>query len=50
MASMKRTDLDKHQGKKLVGAISSPPADWDAWLKQTAADLQAEVEKLKAKG
>lgn len=36
--------------KKLVGAISSPPADWDAWLKQTATDLQAEVEKLKAKG
>lgn len=36
--------------KMLTGAISSPPADWDAWLAETAASLQAEVEKLKAKG
>ena len=36
--------------KMLIGAISNPPADWDAWLQQTATALQAEVEKLKAKG
>lgn len=36
--------------KMLIGAISNPPADWDAWLQETATALQAEVEKLKAKG
>lgn len=36
--------------KMLIGAISSPPADWDAWLQESATALQAEVEKLKTKG
>lgn len=36
--------------RKLIGAVSAPPADWNAWLKATADELRAEVTKLKAKG
>ncbi len=35
--------------KQLIGAITSPPKDWDAWVKQTAEGLRAEVKKLQAK-
>ena len=33
--------------KLLMAAISNPPADWDAWMKDTAAKLRAELELLK---
>jgi ABC-type glycerol-3-phosphate transport system substrate-binding protein len=36
--------------KMLIGAISDPPADWDAWIKDTATKLRAELVSLKAKG
>jgi ABC-type glycerol-3-phosphate transport system substrate-binding protein len=36
--------------KILIGAVSNPPADWNAWIKDTASQLEAEVEKLKSKG
>jgi ABC-type glycerol-3-phosphate transport system substrate-binding protein len=34
----------------LIAAVSSPPADWNAWIKETADKLRAEVATLKAKG
>jgi ABC-type glycerol-3-phosphate transport system substrate-binding protein len=33
--------------KLLVAAINSPPSDWNAWVKTTAAQLQEEVARLK---
>ena len=36
--------------KLLVAAISNPPADWDAWMKETASKLRAEKQALIAKG
>jgi ABC-type glycerol-3-phosphate transport system substrate-binding protein len=36
--------------KLLVAAISDPPADWDAWIKQTADKLRAEKQALISKG
>jgi ABC-type glycerol-3-phosphate transport system substrate-binding protein len=34
----------------LIGAVSNPPSDWDAWIKDTAGKLRQEVVALKAKG
>jgi hypothetical protein len=31
----------------LIGAISNPPADWDAWMKDTTAKLGEELATLK---
>lgn len=36
--------------KQLVGAINSPPKDWNAWIKTTADGLRKEQAALKAKG
>ena len=33
--------------KMLMAAITNPPADWDAWMKDTATKLRAELETLK---
>jgi multiple sugar transport system substrate-binding protein len=33
--------------KMLIGAISNPPADWDAWMKDTTGKLGAELATLK---
>lgn len=35
---------------EMSGAIASPPADWNAWLSETADKMQSEVDKLKAGG
>jgi multiple sugar transport system substrate-binding protein len=34
----------------LIAAINDPPKDWDAWIKDTAAKLRAQVATLKAMG
>jgi hypothetical protein len=34
----------------LIQAVSSPPKDWDAWIKATATKLREEAATLKAKG
>jgi len=36
--------------KLLVAAIADLPADWDAWIKETAAKLRAEKQSLISKG
>jgi multiple sugar transport system substrate-binding protein len=33
--------------KMLVAAISNPPSDWDAWMKDTAAKLRTDLDSLK---
>ena len=34
----------------LIAAVSSPPADWNAWIKDTADKMRQEAAALKAKG
>jgi len=36
--------------RMMIAAISNPPSDWDAWIKQTATDLRRDLVELKAKG
>ena len=36
--------------KKLLAAIASPPADWQAFIRQTAAEMRVEAKALAAKG
>ena len=33
----------------LIGAVNSPPADWDVWIKATADKLRADLVTLKSK-
>ena len=35
--------------KKLMAAIANPPADWNAFIKQTAAEMRTEAKALAAK-
>jgi multiple sugar transport system substrate-binding protein len=35
--------------KKLIGAISNPPQDWNAWIAETADAMREEVARLKQK-
>jgi hypothetical protein len=35
--------------KKLMAAIANPPADWQAFIKQIAAELRAEAKALATK-
>lgn len=51
MASMKRTDLEKHQGKKLVGAMKREPQSDRYGAKAGAVgDRREQREKEKAAG
>ena len=34
----------------MVAAISNPPADWNSWIKDTAAKLRQEQASLAGKG
>jgi len=34
----------------LIAAVSNPPSDWNAWIKDTADKMRQEVATLKAKG
>jgi len=43
-------ELQEAYYKKLIGAVSNPPKDWDAFIKQTATELRAEVDRLQKKG
>jgi hypothetical protein len=36
--------------KKLMAAIASPPPDWQAFIRQTAAEMRVEAKALAAKG
>lgn len=40
-------ELEADFHRRLLDAISNPPADWDAFIAQTAEDLRAEVDRLK---
>jgi len=39
--------LQESYYRMLIGAVNNPPADWDAWIKQTAEKLRAEAVVLK---
>ena len=41
--------LQESYYRLLIGAVSAPPADWDAWIKTTADKLRAEQATLKSK-
>ncbi|MFV0335103.1 MAG: ABC transporter substrate-binding protein [Tropicimonas sp.] len=40
-------ELEADFHRRLLDAISNPPADWDAFIAQTAEELRAEVDRLK---
>lgn len=42
-------ELREFYYRKLIGAVSSPPADWDAFIAETADELRAEAQRLKQK-
>jgi len=42
--------LEAEYYKMLIAAVSNPPSDWDAWIKDTATKLRADLVNLKAKG
>ncbi len=42
--------LEASYYRMLIAAVSSPPADWNAWMKETADKLRQEAATLKAKG
>ncbi|MBV9812057.1 MAG: extracellular solute-binding protein [Acetobacteraceae bacterium] len=42
--------LENAYYRLMIAAISDPPADWDAWIKDTAAKLRAEQASLAGKG
>lgn len=41
--------LQEDYYRMLIGAVSAPPPDWDAWIKTTADKLRAELVTLKSK-
>jgi ABC-type glycerol-3-phosphate transport system substrate-binding protein len=42
--------LENAYYRMMIAAISNPPADWDAWIKDTAAKLRQEQASLAGKG
>ncbi len=40
-------ELEADFHRRLLDAIANPPADWDAFISQTAEELRAEVARLK---
>jgi hypothetical protein len=41
--------LEADYYKLLIGAISNPPQDWNAWIHDTAAKMRADAASLKGK-